>query len=135
MDKKIKEQRSVWMKKNLGKRQRAAIEKKMTYFMTKSIKEITGKGPEVIKSKIDKNKIYIHLEGFLTPLEQSILNQDFDLYHDLIKKLRESFVNTNKQFFLEGIGEIIGHPVELTHLNNDLKNDKGIITFDIQQNK
>ncbi|MFZ5968767.1 MAG: Na-translocating system protein MpsC family protein [Bacillota bacterium] len=109
---------------------RIECERAIVDFAAKFVKEMTGKGPRVVKAKILEELIHIHFEGYLTDLEKSLLNSSNGV--TLVEKIRNELHEVYKDDYLEQIRKILKKDVDFLHISRNPLEDRAKVTIIIK---
>ncbi|SPF56982.1 hypothetical protein SBF1_970001 [Candidatus Desulfosporosinus infrequens] len=100
-------------------------------FTADFIKVKTGKGPKVVRTYSEKDKIFLELEDYLTPIEKEITKDQEGI--KIVKNAREKFsANLHDEYLLKA-NELFKHRILESVMLWDIENDRAfeVITLDI----
>ena len=100
-------------------------------FTADFIKDKTGKGPKVVKAYSVKDKIFLELEDYLTPIEKEI-TKDLEGIK-IVKNVREKFSANLHDEYIHKANELFKHRILESVILWDVENDRAfeVITLDM----
>lgn len=105
------------------------IEAQISDAVSKFEKEYMGRGPKDIKTKIVQNHILVIIDGFLSPSEQKIAENNQGI--KLIKDMRTVLFENTRDHLEELIKDIVNVRVISTHSDVSTKTGEKIIVLTI----
>ncbi len=116
------------MSQNTLKRShRIEYEKSIASYISKFLREKTGKGPELIKVKIIENIIDITIINFFSKFAKNVIRDSESV--ELLKKIWIRFAEIHRKDILNEMSRIVNGKVTFLHVSYDMVMEKAILTF------
>lgn len=119
------------MESSLPKYTKGQIEAQISDAVSKFEKEYMGRGPKDIKTKIVQNHILIIIDGFLSPSEQKLADNNQGI--KLIKDMRTALFENARNHLTELIGDIVKTNIVSMHSDVSIKTGEKVIVLTLEQ--
>jgi len=111
---------------------RLDLAKEIERFISRNIRERTGKGPRLIKATVYKDSIKIEVYGFLTHMENHYIKVAGADALGLVRETRLKMLQPSKAHIGAALSNIVGAAVRLTEIDLDIENDSGFVRLKIE---
>jgi len=119
------------LESSLPKYTKGQIEAQISDAVSKFEKEYMGRGPKDIKTKIVQNHILIIIDGFLSPSEQKLADNNQGI--KLIKDMRTALFENARNHLTELIGDIVKTNIVSMHSDVSIKTGEKVIVLTLEQ--
>lgn len=102
-------------------------------FVSSTIKDRTGKGPQLAKATMMDQCIHLELNGLLTKMELNFIESVGEDAYSKVEQTRMEMIRPQVQFYKIGIEEITSLKVEGIRVSWDARKNQCIARIDISE--
>lgn len=126
MERKLPKKVIMWDEKvwavQIGKTERIRFEQAIARYMTKTIKDTTGRGPQCIEVKIKADIIDITVSGYLTELHRFLISDLENI--PIVEQIWKACEKKLQGKVIKEIGEILEQDVDFLYIKRDILHDR-----------
>lgn len=99
--------------------------KRLSSLVSAAERRLCGRGPQAVKVHATAEAIVVTVEGFLTPLEETLLTRTEN--EGLVTLVRERYTQATAEFWRDAVRELLGLAVQDIQTEVDLARNQRLI--------